>query len=229
MRFAKTESFIAGLLFALIPFTFAQNNPQNKRSSSAAMAPGEQSAATELFNDANEDRSPEGLQSLKRDPALTEAAWQHAQRMVQSGTLSHQLPGEPDLIVRVQREGVHCTTVAENVASGPSADSINNEWMHSESHRANLVDPRVNAVGIAWVEQDGRLYAVEDFAREMTALTKPQQERQVAQLLRSQAVQVEGDGSVARGYCDSGTQRSQPQPRLVMKYGTSDLSKLPPQ
>lgn len=223
MYFAKAGIIVAGFLFALDPFALAQNASPSK----VAMSHAEQAAATELFNAANQDRAPEGLQQLRQDPALTEAAWRHAQRMVQSGALTHQLPGEPDLIVRVQQTGVHCSTVAENIAAGPSSGRINNEWMHSESHRANLLDPRVNAVGIAVVERQGQLFAVEDFAREMTALTQPQQERQVASLLGSRGLQVENNNSAARGYCGNSTARARQQPKLVMKYSTTDLSRLP--
>ncbi len=149
--------------------------------------------------------------------------------MVQSGTLSHQLPGEPDLIVRVQQAGVHCSTVAENVAEAPTARQINDEWMHSEAHRANLLDPRVNAVGIAVIKNRGELFAVQDFAREMTALTPRQQERQVASLLSSRGLQVEDNNALARNYCDSSPSRRRPLPKLVMRYSTTDLSQLPQQ
>jgi len=229
MRFTKTELVIAGLLSSLSLFVQAQNSSSSRSYAMVRMSPVEQDAATELFNAANQDRAPEGLQPLRRDSALTAAAWQHAQRMVEAGTLSHQLPGEADLIARVQRAGVHCSTVAENIAAAPSASRINNEWMHSQSHRENLLDPRVNAVGIAVVEANGRLFAVQDFAREMTALTRPQQEQQVATLLRSHGLRVEENNPDARGSCDGSPAHFRLRPKLVMRYSTTDLSRLPQQ
>lgn len=228
MRFATTKVLATGL-FAVIVFGLngaAQVYAQS--SSIAAMSPTEQTAATELFQEANQDRASENLPALRLDSALTKAAWLHARRMVNAGTLSHQLPGEPDLIVRVQNAGVHCSTVAENIAAGPSAARINNEWMHSPSHRANLLDPRVNAIGIAVVEQGGRLFAVQDFARESSALTPPQQENQVAGLLQSRGLQVDNGHALAHEYC-GGEPHMRPQPKLVMRYSTTDLSHLPPQ
>lgn len=219
----------------LLTFDFmavAQRGPQNSSSAAAhiaAMNPEEQDAATQLVRDANQDRAPRNLPLLRNDPALTDAAWLHAQRMVRSGALSHQLPGEPDLIVRVQQEGVHCSTVAENVAEAPTASQINDEWMHSEAHRANLLDPRLNAVGVAVIKQHGDLFAVEDFAREVTALTPSEQERLVTSLLASKGLQIENNRALAHSYCGSAPARTQPLPKLVMKYSTSDLSDLPQQ
>jgi hypothetical protein len=227
MHFVKTSVFLAVFCLALSFSVRAQNDLQNM--GATAMTPAEQSAAAELIQSANEDRVPDNLQPLHPDPALTKAAWLHAQRMVQSGTLSHQLPGEPDLIVRVQQAGVHCSTVAENVAEAPTANKINDEWMHSAAHRVNLLDPRVNAVGIAVIKEHGELFAVEDFAREMTALTPTQQEQQVASLLSSHGLRIENDSAQARAYCNGASRQTRPLPQLVMRYSTTDLSRLPQQ
>ena len=189
----------------------------------------EQRAAAELFQAANQDRGPRHLQPLHLDAELTEAAWRHAQRMVREGRLSHQFPGEPPLIVRVQQSGVHCTTVAENLADYPTASQINNEWMHSPPHRANLLDPRLNAVGIAVVKSNGELYAVQDFARLLTPMTSAQQEQQVASLLTARGLQVQGNSALARSYCGNSSEEKLPLPKLVMQYSSTDLSRLPPQ
>ena len=133
---------LATFFLALTVVARAQNSQMND---------DERSAAADLLQATNQDRSSQGLEPLRPDPALSRAAWEHAQRMVASGTLSHQLPGEPDIIVRVQQVGLHCSTVAENVAEAPTTGQINDEWMHSPAHRANLLDPRVNTVGIAIV------------------------------------------------------------------------------
>jgi uncharacterized protein YkwD len=199
------------------------------QSDSSAITQTEQQAALQLVQAANQDRASEDLQPLRRDDALDKAAWQHAQRMVASGSLSHQVAGEPNLIVRIQQAGAHCSTVAENVAQAPTAAQINDEWMHSASHRANLLDPKVNAIGVAVIKRHGELYAVQDFAHEITALAPPELERQVASLLQSQGLQIVGDGGAARAACSGSSSHTRPLPRLVMKYSTTDLSRLPQQ
>ena len=187
----------------------------------------ERSAAADLLQATNQDRSSHGLEPLHSNPELTKAAWEHARRMVASGTLSHQLPGEPDIIVRVRQVGLHCSTVAENVAEAPTADQINQEWMHSPPHRANLLDPRVNAAGIAIVQRRGELYAVEDFARVVPSMSRPQQEQQVASQLARHGIHVRQGDALAESYCGGTPRRTRPLPALVVRYSTVDLTQLP--
>lgn len=194
----------------------------------SAMRPNGQQAADALVAAANESRAAQGLPPLREDPELTNAAFRHAQRMVAASALSHQFSGEPGLIVRVQQAGVRCSTVAENVAAGPSANRIHNEWMHSPAHRANLLDPRLNAIGVAVIEDHGMLFAVEDFAREVSALNTSQQVQQVASLLEARGLAVQPD-SLAHAYCNGSPANSRPLPHLIMRYSTTDLSRLPAQ
>lgn len=193
------------------------------------MNASERRIADELVQAANEDRAPRHMQTLHPNADLTRAAWFHAQRLVRAGTLSHQLPGEPTLIMRAQQAGVHFSTVAENLAEGSSAAEINNGWMHSPPHRANLLDPRLNAVGIAVIKSHGRLYAVQDFARLVTAMSGTQEEQQVASLLAAHKLLVQGNPAIARSYCGNSTGHTQPTPKLVMHYTTANLTRLPAQ
>ena len=52
--------------------------------------------------------------------------------------------------------------------------------MTSPPHRANLLDPNLNVVGIAVVENQGLLFAVADFGQSVPALTPEAVEHQVA-------------------------------------------------
>lgn len=214
----------AAILLASIAAVAQNAVPENP-----VMTSAEQDAASQLVQDANSDRSPNHLNPLREDPKLTQAAWDHAQRMVASGALTHQVSGEPDLIVRVQQAGVRCNTVAENVAEGPTPDKINDEWMHSTAHRANLLDPRVNAIGVAVVKEHGEMYAVEDFAHEIESLTPAEQEKQVVSLLSAHGLQTEAGGTLVHAYCGGEPARQRPLPKLVMRYSTTDLSRLPAQ
>jgi hypothetical protein len=214
--------FLIAATLALTCMARARGDQQN-----SFMNDKERSAADALLQATNQDRSAQGLQPLHSDRALTKAAWEHAQRMAASGTLSHQLQGEPNLIVRIQETGLHCSTVAENVAQAPTAGQINQEWMQSPAHRANLLDPRVDSIGIAVVQHHGELYAVEDFARELISLTRPEQEKQVASLLAQRGLRVQPGDALATSYCDASPAGTKPLPKLVMRYSTVDLSQLP--
>ena len=109
-----------------------------------------------LLDAANRERTALGLQPLRWDDALAAAAREHALRMAQRNTLSHQLPGELSLQDRARLAGARYTLIAENVAEGPTPDMIHSSWMHSPPHRANLLDPELTTVGIAVVGPAGR-------------------------------------------------------------------------
>jgi len=210
--------FLLMVFLVLTVLARAQNTQMNE---------DERSAAADLLQATNQDRSLHGLERLHPNPALTKAAWEHARRMVASGKLSHQLPGEPDIIVRVRQVGLHCSTVAENVAEAPTVWQINDEWVHSPPHRANLLDPRVNTVGIAIVKRRGELYAVEDFARVVPSMSHLQQEQQVASQLARRGIRVRQGDALAESYCGGTPKRTRPLPALVVRYSTVDLSRLP--
>jgi len=130
------------------------------------MAYAQSSEATALMRATNEDRAQQGLGPLKWDPALARAAQRHAEWMIrQGGGLSHQYSGEADLVTRVGQEGAHFRVVAENLAVAPNPQAVEVEWMHSPPHRRkNILDARLNEVGIGLVRQGGNLWAVEDFS-----------------------------------------------------------------
>ncbi|HUZ05493.1 MAG TPA: CAP domain-containing protein [Acidobacteriaceae bacterium] len=194
-----------------------------------AQSAAEYKAAGVLFQSANRERVARGLQSLQIDSALNTAARLHAQRMAAAGEISHLFPGELDLAARVRQQGLKMSTVAENVAAASSAEQIHDAWMHSPLHRANLLDIRVNVIGIGVVERDGRLFAVEDFAHALPSLTLRQQEQQVAAVLRNLGIKIQADSTIARSYCGETPQRVHPLPRLIMNYTTPDLHRLPQQ
>ena len=45
-----------------------------------------------------------------------------------------------------------------------SPQALDQEWMHSPPHRANILDPRMDTIGVGLVKRGGNYYAVEDFA-----------------------------------------------------------------
>src|ERR1700761_8421723 len=107
----------------------------------------------------NADRAQQGLPALKWDPALAQAAQQHAQLMSEQGALSHQYPGEPDLEARAGQAGAHFRTIAENVALAASPQALEKEWMNSPPHRANILNPSLTSLGVGMVRKGGNYYA----------------------------------------------------------------------
>jgi uncharacterized protein YkwD len=122
-------------------------------------------AERQLLKSINQERKAHGLPSLKLDDALANAARQHAQRMAEQGTVSHQLPGEPTLPSRARSAGAHFTWLAENVDEGPNPTAIHQSFMKSPQHRANILDSDMDSAGIGVAERNGQMFAVEDFSK----------------------------------------------------------------
>ena len=181
-----------------------------------------------LLESANRERAAHSLAPLKWSAPLAAAAHQHALRMAAQNTLSHQLTGEPGMADRASQAGARFSSLAENVAEGPSAESIHQQWMNSPPHRANLLDAQLDSVGIAVAERNGVLFAVEDFSLAAGKLTVGEQEGIVEAKLRSRVLRLLNYTNDARRSCvmDNGYAGTH-TPSFVLHYATTDLQTLP--
>jgi hypothetical protein len=187
-----------------------------------------------LLSAANQERAARNLPLLHRDPQLAHAAAQHAQAMAAHGSISHQFPGEAALASRGASMGVAFNLISENVAEAPSAVQIHDMWMHSPGHRANLLDPAVDAVGIRVIARNGELFAVEDFARTVPSASIEEQEfairALIAQLGKIALANTADATSAARHTCSMASgYASASKPTFVMRFTSSSLTQLPDQ
>lgn len=177
---------------------------------------------------ANADRAQQGLAPLKWDPALGQAAAGHAQLMAQQSALSHQYPGESDLVTRCGAAGAHFRSIAENVALAPSPQALEKEWMNSAPHRANILNPVMNTIGIGLVKKGGNYYAVEDFADGIAELGPEQIEQKIAQLLQQRGLQSAASTRDARQTCEmEHGSAGGSAPGFIMRWEGTDLTRLP--
>lgn len=126
-------------------------------------AAGEQQLLTLI----NQERAKAGVPALTFDERLTSAARKHSQRMIDQDTLSHQLPGEDPLLLRLTAQNVRTDHDGENIALNGDVVSAHAALMESPKHRANILNPQFNAVGIGVVRSDELVYVTEDFAHVM--------------------------------------------------------------
>jgi uncharacterized protein YkwD len=180
-----------------------------------------------FFESVNKERIAQRLQPLKWDAALAKAARRHATLMAEQKQLEHRLPGEPALDERAAQTGARFSKIGENIAIGPLASTIHIGWMHSPGHRANILDVHFTALGVGVVDDDGELYAVEDFSLAVASLGIEEQERKVAGLLSTMGVQVTGDHELARKSCSDELIPTGHTAMLVLYYEAPDISKLP--
>jgi uncharacterized protein YkwD len=125
----------------------------------------EPQAEQQLLVLANEARHKAGAPALQLDAGLGEAARIHAQAMLEAGQLSHQFQGEPTLPQRLaDTTHLQIDQAGENVALDYDAEHGHEHLMLSPPHRANLLNPAFNVVGLGVVRSGDRLYIVQDFA-----------------------------------------------------------------
>jgi uncharacterized protein YkwD len=187
-----------------------------------------QPEAGQLLALANQSRAAAGAGPLSWDPALAAAARRHCLRMAAEGPIAHRYNDELDVSGRAAQAGAHFSLIEENVAIGPDPVTIHSEWMHSPGHRANLLSPDVNRVGMAVVASRGVLYAVADYSRAVPVLTQNQVEAAIAGLIRDRGVTVIDDSNNARAACaeDRGYSGIE-QPGFIMRWQGADLTRLP--
>lgn len=181
-----------------------------------------------LFDAANHERAERKLLLLKWDEALARAARKHAELMAEQDLLEHQLPGEHDLAMRAREAGAGFSHITENIGIAVDAYKFHGGWMQSPGHRANILDNNADSVGIAVVQGEGELYAVEDFARAVPPLSIEEQEKQVSKLLASRGLRLLDPGNDVRKSCELDRDYvGNSKAKYVAHYETPDLSQLP--
>jgi len=195
-------------------------------------------AAQEILHLVNQARAQAGLVPLVLDETLTQAAQAHGREMLQHGRLSHQFPGEADLLVRLGQSGVHLSRAGENVAFDYSAAHAHQALMLSDEHRRNLLDPSFNAVGIAVIWNRCQMYVVQDFARELPTYDAGQAEDLIADKVATLRTQTRlprlnrVKNSKLSEACSSGKAKQSravfSNARYVLSYSNAEPQALPP-
>jgi uncharacterized protein YkwD len=91
--------------------------------------------------------------------ALAGAASRHASDMAVRDDFSHIGSDGSDVGQRASAAGYSWTSVAENIAGGPSSVAqVMSGWLSSPSHCANIMGARFQDVGMACVARAGSRY-----------------------------------------------------------------------
>jgi len=99
----------------------------------------------------NIERKKAGVQPLKLDVALTKAARAKAQDMVDNRYFSHTSPTWGSFGAQLKYFGIRYRYAGENIAAGyKSPESVVGGWMKSSGHRANILSPKFNKMGVGY-------------------------------------------------------------------------------
>jgi uncharacterized protein YkwD len=94
---------------------------------------------------------------------LREAARFHSQWMGETDSFNHDSPGGPNgdtWIDRIENAGyTGYTAIGENIAAGSAtAQGVIDQWMSSDPHCANIMDPAFEDIGIGYAYAEGSTY-----------------------------------------------------------------------
>ena len=134
-----------------------------------------------LLGLANLARAESGAPPLTLDSGLSQAARMHAQAMLDAHQLSHRFEGELSVPQRLAaKTHLQLDQEAENVALDFSADGGHEHLMLSPPHRANLLNPTYNVVGLGVVRSGNRLYIVQDFGHALASYSLGEFQERIA-------------------------------------------------
>jgi uncharacterized membrane protein required for colicin V production len=119
--------------------------------------------ATVLFEFVNQARLAEGLPPLAWSDELAAVGAAYAEEMYLRGYLSHLSSETGRAADRVAAAGIHLIVVGENIGLASSARAVHAGLMDSQAHRANILHPDFDRVGIGAVQGPLGLMVVEVF------------------------------------------------------------------
>jgi hypothetical protein len=202
---------------------------------SAAAQEFDARADRELVQLVNQERARAGLPALETDARLTEAARRHAVLLAEHRGLSHRFAGEAPLRNRIAATGLRFNRVGENVASdSEGAQAAHLGLMHSPPHRANILHPDYNRIGVGAIWKDGVLYVAQDFVHAFPDMTAEEIEAAIAgQLGRKGNAH---DPRLRQAACERGRDpdlgpsalfKTFPQARRAMFFSLEETRQLP--
>ena len=109
-------------------------------------------------------RASEHLRPLTGSTRLDAVGRAHAERMRNQRSVAHDV-GDGDPTVRFEAVGVRARECGENVAHAATLALAHRVLYGSPSHRANLLSPSFDRVGVGVVrDPDGSVWVAEEFA-----------------------------------------------------------------
>lgn len=242
MARALTASLAIFLVTGLTPLAVAPVHAAEQPAAATADSQAsyyDAQAERQLLEMANRERARAGLPPLQKDEGLTQAAREHAAAMASQQKLSHQLAGEPNLEHRLAANTkTHLDQTGENVAFAASVDQAQDSLMHSQPHRANLLNAGYNVAGFSVVRSGSLLYVTQDFGHSLPSRSDDEADVLVARSvdrIRAQAhlpgLQRMDGSDAADAACAMAKAESLRSPALraseVVRYTTAQPEVLP--
>lgn len=113
----------------------------------------------------NIERQKAGLPALKLDAAISNVARTKSKDMATNNYFAHQSPTYGSAGDMLRQFGISWRAWGENIAAGQATPEIVvNAWMNSSGHRANILSPNFNKIGVGYeTNASGRPYWTQIF------------------------------------------------------------------
>ena len=115
------------------------------------------STQSQVPSELNADRSAHKLRTLPTQADAQRKAQAWAEKLARENTLYHSKL--PDGI------GVKWCSLGENVGYGPSVPAIEDAYMASAGHRANILSTKWNGAGVGYATNGKRVFTVQVFIK----------------------------------------------------------------
>jgi uncharacterized protein YkwD len=126
----------------------------------------------ELFVLLNKERVQRDLPPLDPDPELATVARAHSADMIENKFFEHTSPNNGTVQDRIFKAKLAAGATGENIAKNMTVALAHVALMKSPGHRANILSPDFDHVGIGIVSHpDGSIMITQDFRKAMDPLT----------------------------------------------------------
>ena len=122
--------------------------------------------AREVMRLTNAERKKAGLNPLKWNETLALFAEMHCEDMIERNFFSHVNPDGEDPFDRIKYFDIEYWSAGENIGAGQNSPKmVVEEWMNSETHRANILNPDFKSIGVSVLKGGSYgIYWVQEFA-----------------------------------------------------------------
>jgi uncharacterized protein YkwD len=119
------------------------------------------STEAEVLRLVNQQRSAAGCSPLQANPVLVGVARAHSQDMGEHAYFAHNSQDGRSPFDRMRDAGYSGGLMGENIAAGqPTPAAVMDAWMHSEGHRANILNCGFHVIGICVATVAGSPYGI---------------------------------------------------------------------
>jgi len=122
-------------------------------------------AEKQMLDLVNQERIKAGLPAFRVDSRLVELARMKSRDMYENNYFSHTSPTYGSPYDMERKAGISYRVLgAENIAKASSVTRAHQLLMNSDGHRANILDPRHDTIGIGIASTSGGIYVTQLFA-----------------------------------------------------------------